>query len=99
MKMITYEVTAEVSEDLRGSFERFMVERHISDLMLTGCFVSAILSRSAAGRYRVRYEAPDREALDRYLDEHSDRLRRDMMETFPDGITYEREEWEILANF
>ena len=97
--MITYEVTADVDEGLRDSFERFMIDRHIPDLMATGCFASATLSRTALGRYRARYEAHDRESLDRYLKEHAAGHRGHVMETFPGGIAFEREEWEVLASF
>ena len=97
--MIAYEVTIETRLDLCESFERFMVDRHIPDLMATGCFASALFSRGVAGRYRARYEAPDREALDRYFAEHAAQLRGDVAELFPDGISFEREEWEVLARF
>ena len=96
---IAYEVAADVREDLRDAFERFMTERHIPDLMATGCFGEAHFERSAPGGYRTRYEAHDRAALDRYMKEHASRLRDHVAETFPDGITFEREEWETLANF
>jgi hypothetical protein len=97
--MIIYEVTVKVRQDLRESFERFMIDRHIPDLMATGCFVSASFLRDAADRYRARYEAQDREALNRYFGEHASRLRGDVAELFPEGISFEREEWEVLARF
>ena len=72
---------------------------HIPDLVATGCFASASLSRSEPGRYRARYVAHDREALDRYMRDHAARLREHGAETVPEGITFEREEWEVLASF
>lgn len=97
--MINYEVTATVNDELRERFERFMIDRHIQDLMATGCFVSASLSLAVAGRYRARYVATSRESLDLYMREHAARLRAHVMETFPEGIAFEREEWEVLASF
>ena len=96
--VIAYEVTAEVGESLCHQFERYMVERHIPDLMATGCFREEHFERSAPGRYRTRYEANDRAALNRYLNEHGARLREHVAQTFPEGITFEREEWETLAS-
>lgn len=96
---ITYEITALVRDDLIPEFERYMVDRHIPDLMATGSFETAIFSRAAAGRYRIRYELPDREALDVYLREHAPRLRADMHQTFPEGVELSRDEWEVLASF
>ena len=96
---ISYEVSAEVRDDLRGAFESFMIERHIPDLMATGCFREAHFERRAPGKYRTRYEAIDRSSLERYFEEHAARLRSHVAETFPEGISFEREEWETLASF
>ena len=95
--MVTYEITATVRADLCEAYERYMCERHIPDLLKTGSFAGASFSRSAPGRYRVRYEAYDRAALDRYLAEHAPRLRRHMSEMFPEGVELTREEWSVLA--
>jgi hypothetical protein len=95
--MVTYEITATVRADLCEAYERYMRERHIPDLLETGSFAGASFSRSAPGRYRVRYEAHDRAALERYLAEHAPRLRRHMTESFPEGVEISREEWDVLA--
>jgi len=96
---VTYEVTAMVREDLCDSYEAYMREEHIPDLMQTGNFVSATLSRSDKCRYRVRYEAIDRASLERYLREHARRLREDFADHFPHGIELSREEWEVIDLF
>ena len=46
MTQITYEVTANVEPELAEAYERFMIDRHIPDLMATGEFASATLGRS-----------------------------------------------------
>lgn len=97
--MLTYEVTATVRPDLCDAYERYMRDRHIADLMRTGAFLAASLSRSAAGRYRVRYEARSREELDAYLARHAPRLREHFSETFPVGIEVVREEWTVLESW
>src|SRR6185503_3973177 len=56
-RMVTYEVTCEVEADRTAAFERFMRERHIPELLATGCFQGAELLQSAPGRYQVRYHA------------------------------------------
>ena len=48
------------------------------------------------GRYRIRYEAPDRAALERYLAEHAARLRGDFAAHFPAGVELSREVWDAL---
>ena len=95
--IVTYEVTATVRADLSEAYERYMRERHIPDVLATGAFVGASFSRSAPGRYRVRYEAHGREALDGYLADHAPRLRQHFADTLPDGVTLSREEWDVLA--
>ena len=97
--MLTYEITATVRPDLCDAYERYMRERHVPDLMRTGAFVAASFSRSAAGRYRIRYEARSRDVLDSYLAEHAPRLRQHFTDTFPSGIELVREEWQVLESW
>lgn len=97
--MITYEITAVVQPGLDDDYECYMRERHIPDLLRTGCFVAASISRAQEGRYRIRYEAPDRATLDRYLREHASHLRAHFMETFPAGVEVTREEWDVLESW
>lgn len=97
--MLTYEITALVRADLCDAYERYMTDRHIPDVMQTGAFIAATLSRSEPGRYRIRYEAPSREAMDAYLAEHAPRLRQHFSDTFPAGIELSREEWTILEGW
>lgn len=94
--MITYEVTATVREDLRSRYEVFLRDRHIPDVLLTGLFDAAHLLRADDGRYRVRYELPDHESLERYLATHAARLRADTAAHFPEGIEFAREVWSEL---
>ena len=54
-------------------------------------FTGASFARSELGRYRVRYEAATREALDRYLSEHAPRLRADST-----GVQLTREVWKTV---
>jgi hypothetical protein len=96
--MIAYEVTAVVDEAIAAEFKSYMTNRHIPDLMATGCFASAELS-VANGRYRFRYDAVDQAALDRYFEEHAARLRLDVIEHFPSGVELSREVWTIVAEF
>lgn len=97
--MVTYEITAVVPPDLREAYEEYMRGRHIPDLMATGAFAAASISRSAPGRYRIRYEAVSRAALDAYLSDHAPRLRNHFLTIFPTGIELAREEWEVLERW
>jgi hypothetical protein len=96
---VTYEITAVVRPDLCDAYENFMTRQHIPDLLKTGAFGAASFSKSSPGRYRIRYEARNREALDHYLCDHAPRLREHFATKFPDGIDITREEWEVLASW
>jgi Domain of unknown function (DUF4286) len=96
---VTYEITATVRPDLSKEYEQFMTERHIPDLLETGAFAGASFSLSVDGRYRIRYEARSREALDQYLSEHAHRLRQHLVHTFPEGIELSREEWTHIRTW
>ncbi len=95
---VTYEITAVVSPELADRYERYMIEQHIPDVLATGYFETASFGRSG-DRYRVRYEARSRPALDEYLRSHSERLRADFAAHFPTGIALTRENWDVIAVF
>jgi hypothetical protein len=97
--MLTYEVTAVVPSELREAYEKYMIDRHIPDVLSTGAFVVASLSSADPGRYRIRYEVHSREALDSYLKDDAPALRQHFAETFPEGIELSREEWTVLAGW
>jgi hypothetical protein len=97
--MVTYEVTCEVDAARVGTFERFMREHHIPELLMTGCFEAAELLRSAPGRYRVRYHARSQADLDRYLSSHASRLRAAFQSHLPDGVKLSRETWVTVQEW
>lgn len=94
--MITYEVNAFVDEALCERYERYMTDRHLRDVLATGCFVSATLERATPGKYRVLYSAPTKDDVDRYLRVHTALLRADFAKHFPSGVRLEREVWTEL---
>jgi Domain of unknown function (DUF4286) len=94
--MIIYEITTIVRADLVESYEKYMREIHIPDLLATGCFRGAKFTRSGEDRYRIQYEAHDQNALDEYLNKQAARIRADLLEHFSEGIELSRENWEVL---
>jgi hypothetical protein len=97
--MVTYETTTLVAPHLVEAYERYMGERHVADLLNTGCFQSAVLTRSAPGRYRVRYEARSDADLERYLATHAARLREEFAAHFPEGVSTSREVWVAIRTW
>jgi uncharacterized protein DUF4286 len=97
--MVAYEVTMVVQPALIEACERYMRERHIPDVLSTGCFRGADLARQSPGRYRVRYLAATEADLERYLQIDSPRLRKDFAAYFPKGVTLSREVWTALQTW
>lgn len=96
--MVTYEVSALVRPDLIVAYEAYM-RRHIVDLLATGRFVKATFARATGHRYRIRYEARDRQSVDRYVAEDAPRLRADFAGHFPKGVEVSREIWETIGEW
>lgn len=95
---LTYEVALAVNPALADRLERYMRERHIPDVLATGCFLGAAFEREAPGHYRTRYVAASLEELNRYLDEHAAALRADFAAHFP-SLTAQRANWEELERW
>ena len=97
--MVTYEVNALVEPQLQDTYERFMRDQHIPDVYRTGCFQGVVFERGRPGQYRVRYQAATQADVDRYLREHTARLRADFTAHFPTGIQLSREIWTELQRW
>jgi len=97
--MVVYEITATVEPEHRQSYELFMADRHIPDVLATRLFTTASFESARPGRYRIRYIADTRELLDSYLASEAPRLRKDLLDRFPSGVELTREEWTVLRQF
>ena len=95
--MVRYEVVADVAPELVDRYVEYMRSRHFPEILATGCFVRIALDRASSTRFRSRYEARTRADVDRYLAEHTARLRADFAAHFPTGVTLTREVWEEIV--
>lgn len=97
--MITYEVEARIADAaIARQYESYMMEKHLRDVLASGCFVDATLERADGGRYRTRYRADSPAALERYLRDHTAGLRDDFQRHFPTGVELNRTVWTALAS-
>jgi len=96
--VIYYEVTLDCSEDTAPALEQWMRNRHIPDMLETGCFIAIHFDRND-GRLRTVYQATNRQHLDRYIAEHAPRLREHFQKQFPSGVAVSRETWEQVQNW
>jgi len=97
--MVTYEVSATVADGFAERYETFMRDTHIPDVFATGCFTAVSFERAAPGRYRIRYQASSQADLDRYLRDHTARLRAAFVAHFPTGAAPSREVWTELQRW
>ena len=91
--MVTYEVTAVVEPALVEAYASYMREKHIGDVLATGCFVGAVFERADQQTFRARYQARSQAMVDQYLREHTQRLRDDFAAHFPQGLSFSRAVW------
>lgn len=97
--MITYEVNVEVEPYLADGFQRYMVLKHIPEILATGCFTAIAFERGGPGRFRTRYQAASPDDLERYLEQHTQHFREDFLRHFPEGIRVHRDTWEGLERW
>ena len=96
---VVYEVTAVVEHELAAEWERYMRERHIPDVLATGCFSRASLTRAQGGRYRIIYHAESSADVDRYLAQSAPALRAEFAARYPGGVALTRETWELVQEW
>lgn len=96
---LVYEVTAVVELELADGWERYMRERHIPDVLASGCFTRASLARASGGRYLIRYHLATRADLERYLAQAAPALRAEFTARYPGGVALTRETWELVQEW
>jgi hypothetical protein len=96
---LVYEVTAVVELELAEGWERYMRERHIPDVLATGCFTGASLARASGGRYLIRYHLASGADLERYLAQAAPALRAEFAARYPGGVALTRETWETVQEW
>lgn len=74
-----------------------MQTEHVPEVIAAGGFIGATFERGDGGRYRIRYLAADRAALDRYLATVAPALRRAALARFPEGVALARDTWQVVA--
>jgi hypothetical protein len=94
---ISYEVTVRTDTPETGQdFAAWMRGEHIPDVLATGLFSGAELAQLDDVTFRTRYLASSRDNLERYLAQHTARLRDDFARHFGGRATAAREVWDRL---
>lgn len=93
-----YEVTAIVDDSRTAEFETYMSDEHIPDVLVTGCFAAAFFAKDG-NRYTIAYHVNTPEDLQRYLENHTAKLREDVIQRFGDSAQTSRRILDIVKLF
>lgn len=100
--MYIYNVTINIEESAHEQWRQWMQETHIQDMLATGKFSKALMSRVQVNEemggitYSIQYTTDSKETLNKYYLEDADRLRKKALQLFPNKFVAFRTELEII---
>ena len=83
--MFIYNVTTKVAWPIHEAWVQWMKEKHIPDVMNSGCFTEFRFVRlletdeSEGPTYAVQYYAATKHDYERYIEQHAPELRKDAL--------------------
>lgn len=101
--MLIYNVTTNIDKSVHDEWLQWMRERHIPDVLATGKFLNAKMSKVLIEEemggitYSVQFTTVDRETLQKYYQEDAQRLRDDVLKRFPNKFVSFRTELEVIS--
>lgn len=101
--MYIYNVTINIQEDAHDSWLQWMQEEHIPDMLQTGKFSKALMTKVLVNEemggitYSVQYTTESKEMLERYYEENSADLRS-RSKKFEGKFVAFRTELEIISS-
>ncbi|NNE75783.1 MAG: DUF4286 family protein [Pricia sp.] len=101
--MLIYNVTTNIEESVHDEWLHWMQETHIPDVLATGKFLSAKMSKILVEEnmggisYSVQFTTVDRETLQKYYEEDARKLRDDVVKKFPNKFVSFRTEMEVIS--
>ncbi|MFD1094715.1 DUF4286 family protein [Salegentibacter chungangensis] len=100
--MYIYNVTINVQEDIHDKWVKWMKEEHIPDMLNTGKFTKALMTRVLVQEemggitYSVQYTAESKQMLQQYYIENSEELR-EKSKPFEGKFVAFRTELEVVS--
>ncbi len=101
--MIIYNITSNVDESVHLEWLEWMQNEHIKDSISTGKFLKArllkvlVVEEMGGVTYAVQYYAHDRKTLEKYFENHADRLRKQTEAKFGDKVVCFRSELQVIS--
>ncbi|MEO1012908.1 MAG: DUF4286 family protein [Bacteroidota bacterium] len=103
--MYIYNITTNIDTSAHDQWLLWMKETHIPDVLATGKFLNAKMSRvlvveeMEGTTYSVQFTTTDRDTLKRYYKEDAPRLREEAQRLFPNKFVSFRTELEIIGEY
>lgn len=103
MSMLIYNVTTNIDASAHDEWLRWMQETHIPDVLATGKFLNAKMSKilveeeMGGTSYSVQYTTVDHETLQKFYKEDAQKLRKEAHERFPNKFVNFDTELEIVS--
>ncbi|MEM6801706.1 MAG: DUF4286 family protein [Bacteroidota bacterium] len=99
--MIVYSVTISLAKEDGPDWERYMLDKHLDDVVNTGCFAFANLRKildddQEKVHYVGEYFAPNQASLERYYQEFAQGLRQETRDLFGDKIQASRKVYQLI---
>ncbi len=100
--MYIYNVTINIEESAHEKWRQWMQEKHIPDMLATGKFTKALMSRVQVEEemggltYSVQYTTDSKETLNKYYQEDANKLRKEVQQLFPNQFVAFRTELEVI---
>jgi hypothetical protein len=94
-----YSLHIQVEKELCSSWLHYMKEKHIHEVLATGCFTSAEFYQLDEDEcsFRVDYQVNQKEELEHYFACYATRLREDHLHHFPNGVEVTRTIWKPIS--
>lgn len=79
--MIIYNVTVNIDTDVHDEWLKWMLEKHIPDVLATGLFIESRMSKmlieeeSGGVTYSIQYTLESMDKMQEYEEKHASRLR------------------------
>jgi hypothetical protein len=99
--MIIYNVTINIENDVREEWLAWMKERHIPDVMKTGCFTEnkickVLVEEEQGTTYSVQYTCESIDKMQEYQQFYAPRFQKEHTDRFPNKFVAFRTLLEIV---
>lgn len=104
MPRIVYNVTVKVLDEILIDWVQWMQEKHIPDVMNTGCFESYQMNKilhddgDGGHSYAIQYISQDKDKIDTYLTQFAKPLQKEHTDRYKDKYVAFRTLMEIVSS-